>query len=347
MTRGQEQPIGEVHFGKPSGLRGAAEMTDGTLASASTTTIAHWNSSFVSNGKTYAYAMVGTSPMAKPAKASVIDTEIQPLAFKFSDGTVIHGTTVSSSIANSPIFLDTKFPTGTGQYGDIIQRANFAKYATTDAYHVQLALPHILPEIQVVVPKASGHIGKAKNGVTFGLIDFSFVTKTIAAMATNGKYNAQTLPIFATGNVFLYNQIDVLCCYLGYHDAAAKNGSTVTYIFTSYPSPGLFSAGFQDVAVLSHETAEWINDPFGTNVTRPWSTVQQPGYCFSDLIEVGDAIENFPNANFTVSLNGKTFHVQDVAFLSWFTGETPSSGAGGRYSYLAPAKLKKHAQFCD
>jgi hypothetical protein len=346
MTRGQEQPIGEVHFGRPSGTRAAAEMSGDTSASA-TLTISHWNGSFVSNGKTYNYAMVGTSPMAKPAKGTVIDTEIQPLAFKFSDGTVIHGSTVSSAIANSPIFLETNFPTGSGQYGDIIQRANFAKYATTDAYHVQLGLPTIRSEVQVVVPKASGQISKAKNGVTYGLIDYTFVTKTIAALATNGKYNPQTLPIFATGNVFMYNQIDVLCCYLGYHDATTKNGSTVTYIFTSYPSPGLFSAGFQDVAVLSHETAEWINDPFGMNVTRPWSMVQQPGYCFSDLIEVGDAIENFPNANFTVSLNGKTYHVQDVAFLSWFTGETPSSGAGGRYSYLAPAKLKKHAQFCN
>jgi hypothetical protein len=39
--------------------------------------------------------------------------------------------------------------------------------------------------------------------------------------------------------------------------------------------------------------------------------------------------------------------MQDLAFLSWFTGEVPSSGAGGRYSYLAPAKLKAHSKFCN
>jgi hypothetical protein len=343
MTRGQTQPIGEPRFATvPADTEALA-----AVAASSTTTIPHWSDSFPSGVQKYAYSMVGASPILQPSSRTVVNTEIQPVAFKFSNGVSIHGNAAASAIANSPLFVNTKFQTGTGQYGDVFQRANFAKYIGTKPYHVLLGLPSIRPEVVITVPSGSGSTYK-KAGVTYGLVDFAFVTKTMTNLVKAGKFNPTSLPIFAAGNVFEYQQISVLCCILGFHNATSPaTGQVVTYIYTSFPSSGLFSGGFADTAVLSHEVGEWMDDPFGTNQVRYWSTPQHPGYCFSNLLEVGDAIEEFSNATFTVTLNGKSYHLQDLAFFSWFTGTKPSVGAGGRYSYLSPAKLTAPAKFCQ
>jgi len=344
MTRGQTQPIGQPRFAHPAGDTANLEM----LQSSSTTTIPNWSDSFASGSQKFAYTMVGASPITHPSSTTVVDTELQPLAFKFANGIVIHGAPAASITANSPIFVNTKFQTGMGQYLDLFQRANFAKYIGSKPYHVRLGLPSIRSEITIVVPKASGETAKSKSGVTYGLIDFSFISKTIISLIKAGKFNPTTLPIFVAGNIFEYNQIDVLCCILGYHDVTSPApGQLQTYIYTSFPTAGLFNQGFADVAVLSHEVGEWMDDPFGTNQVRSWSVPQHPGICFSNLLEVGDAIEYFPDPTFPVTLNGKQYHMQDLAFFSWFTGQTPSIGAGGRYSYLSPAKLKTHAKFCN
>jgi hypothetical protein len=349
MTRGQTQPIGQPRFVNPPADAETMSILKGSaIGAAAATTIPFWSNSFAAGTKRYAYSMVGASPISHPSTTTTINTELQPVAFKFANGVVVHGGAAALKVANSPIFVNTKFQTGTGQYADLFQRANFAKYIGTKPYHVKLGLPSIRSEIVVAVPKASGKTYKSKAGVPYGTVDFTWLTQTMTNLVKAGKFNPSSLPIFVTGDVFEYQGNEVLCCILGYHNATTPAaGQIVTYIYTSYPTSGLFLSGFADTAVLSHEVAEWMDDPFGTNVVRPWSTPQHPGYCFSNLLEVGDAIEYFSNANFTVNLNGSTYHIQDLAFLSWFTGETPSSGAGGRYSYLSPAKLKAHAQFCD
>ncbi len=60
------------------------------------------------------------------------------------------------------------------------------------------------------------------------------------------------------------------CCVLGFHSfdfepGIPENGNlTRAYMmdYSSWISPGLFGAGFQDVTALSHEVAETFNDPF-------------------------------------------------------------------------------------
>ena len=76
---------------------------------------------------------------------------------------------------------------------------------------------------------------------------------------------------------------------------------------------------------LSHEIAEWCNDPFGSNVVPPWEVL--PEYPCNALLEVGD-----PVVGVAFSENG--YHLQDEAFLSWFARQVPSVGMGGRYTYL-------------
>ena len=83
-----------------------------------------------------------------------------------------------------------------------------------------------------------------------------------------------------------------------------------------------------DIAAASHEVNEWINDPFGVNQTPPWGNIGQVGGCQNDL-EVGDPLSGtlmpaFPS-------NGFTYHLQELAFFSWFYGVTGLS-AGGKDS---------------
>ena len=345
-AQGQDSVIGKPIFA----VRPAEPVAAEAALSASTRTVNHWTSSFPSKGtpSSYSYSMVGANPFTNPASTTTINTEIQPIIFKFANGNSISGTAAAVALANSPIFVKTTFPAGSGQYADVFQRANFAKPIGGKPYHVLLGLPSIRHALTINVPKGSGTTRKTASGVLYGLVNFDFITRTIASLAQSGGYNPTSLPIFVAGNVFEYEQMISICCVLGYHDVLTPaSGQLLTYIYTSYPSAGLFTGGFADTAVVSHEVAEWMDDPFGTNVVAPWGLPQNPKTCISNMLEVGDAIEAFSNATFTASLNGKTYHLQDEAFFSWFARQSPSIGAGGRYSYVQPAKLTKPAPACN
>ena len=79
-----------------------------------------------------------------------------------------------------------------------------------------------------------------------------------------------------------------------------------------------------------------MDDPFLNNVVPQWV---QPGtgQCFSNLLEVGDPVEALPTPGFAVVVRHeherRTYHVTDVAGLSWFAHDVPSTELGGAYSY--------------
>jgi len=79
---------------------------------------------------------------------------------------------------------------------------------------------------------------------------------------------------------------------------------------------------------MSHEVAEWMNDPFGNNPTKPWGNIGQVSGCQNNL-EVGDPLTG---TGITDTLNGKTYHLQELAFFSWFYHSSPSLGANGWFS---------------
>jgi hypothetical protein len=123
--------------------------------------------------------------------------------------------------------------------------------------------------------------------------------------------------------------------FLGFHFAFTPSGQSVpqTLIFTGVFTPNVVTApAHSDVYVLSHEVAEWINDPYLGNVVPQW-TDPASGACFSNLLEVGDPVEFLPNDGFEVTTRGRTYHVTDVAGLSWFAHDIPSRELGGAYSY--------------
>ena len=69
-----------------------------------------------------------------------------------------------------------------------------------------------------------------------------------------------------------------------------------TYAFGAYTQPGTFFPGpdgayfLQDIHALSHELAEWADDPFVNNYVNPWLTPTAPQYGCTDVLETGDPV---------------------------------------------------------
>jgi hypothetical protein len=157
------------------------------------------------------------------------------------------------------------------------------------------------------------------------------------------------VPIFVTQNVFADQA-------LGYHDAFSvsnKDGSETlqTLIYSSWLDVNLVGELLGDVSTLTHEVAEWMDDPFVNNFAPVWAFPPRNEVCSENpFLEVGDPIGNGPDAdafpNFRVSLNGFTYHVQNLAMVPWFAHEVPSSARNGDYSFPDPTQLRTPAVEC-
>lgn len=302
------------------------------------TTIPNWTSSFTYSGAAYAFTMVGTDPAAGAA-ATTVPVVIVPLNFVFSNGVNLDGASKLTLTTQSPIFQAAAFDSGKTQFGDAMQRATFWNYAGTKAapnWHVLLGQPAIAPEQTLVVPQDQGsEFTGSVSGAPIGLVEYQWFSTHIQNLLGSMHISANTIPIFLTYNVFLYQKSTANCCIIGYHGATASAGGNgvqqvQTYIWASYSDPGIFSVPIEDINALSHEVAEWLNDPLVGNVVPAWSVPSEPQYGCSNVLEVGDPLVGVA---YKVNLNGTAYHPQDVAFLPWFA-RSASASIGGRYTYL-------------
>ena len=70
-----------------------------------------------------------------------------------------------------------------------------------------------------------------------------------------------------------------------------------------------------------------MDDPFGINPTPLWgNTGQVQGACQGNL-EVGDPLTGTDVPDVTMP-NGYTYHLQELAFFSWFFGAPPTAVHG-------------------
>jgi hypothetical protein len=126
------------------------------------------------------------------------------------------------------------------------------------------------------------------------------------------------------------------CCILGYHASQGAPVATAkTWIYAAYAEPGTFGGsqtglGFVDVVHLSHEVAEWLNDPFvgafpGLNIIPPAIPSVTPGAGGGCIInfETGDPLEGGP-FTFAKTTNSTTYHLQDEVLLPWYLHDSPS-----------------------
>jgi len=299
-----------------------------------------WSSTFKVGTTTFKFTMVGTNPAAGSATTS-IPVVIVPIRLKFANGTVLSPVanacgdtqTPVARTMNSPIFKNMTFKpggtnVGTTQYIDAFQRANFWHTVSVSApnYHVLLGPVTVKAVQTITVPAASGATA-AGPCAKIGEVNINFFDSKAQGLITSLAIPATSLPLFVDYNSFLFSGTPSNCCILGYHSA---NSANHTYAFAAYSDPGIFGVPIQDIHALSHEIGEWLDDPFGNNLTPPWGHVGQVSGCQNNL-EVGDPVTG---KAFTAILNGFTYHPEDLVFLSWFALQKPSTAVNGQYTFL-------------
>jgi hypothetical protein len=258
----------------------------------------------------------------------------------------------ASLVQFSPIFENAAFTmnganVGTTQYVDAFQRANFWAVLAGSNYHTLLNLS-VGPSVTVPSALTSPGITTGSGCATLGVLSLTPFDRWVRngllpALTSAGIINPGTLPVLILSNV-VFSQSNPpnlgTCCVLGYHGAT---GSPVqTYSVAEFDSSGQFG-NTSDTAILSHEIGEWVDDPLGSNGTPAWGNVGQVTGCQGNL-EVGDPLSDtlFPSVTMP---NGFTYHLQELAFFSWFFNAdgSASAGAGGKFSnngtFSGPAKV--------
>jgi hypothetical protein len=299
-------------------------------------------------GKHLPFNIVGTNP-ANGAASTIIPTVIVPIkvVYKLASGSIsLDGTNVEPAVGNSPIFLSSDYTVGrtdlgVTQYGDALQRGEFQHIpGFSPNYHVLLGTPTIAPTVTITVTSAAqGNLYRLRSGGLVGVVAEGFFDGQLNALTT--QYTAKMLPIFLTDNVFEgFDGTINTCCILGYHNSQGPPATTAkTWIFAAYTEPGTFVNNvILDVQPLSHEVAEWLNDPFVgalalgfLNFIPPAILPGQGGACIINF-ETGDPLEA-PPAVFTQVTNGTTYHLQDEVFLPWYLHTTPSFSVNGWYTF--------------
>jgi len=255
------------------------------------------------------------------------------------------------------------------QLQDATMRAQFNKTGASN-YHLILH-PNVLPAVTINVPNNQGVLLKSGRGVVFADINISWWAAQIQNLETQA--DPTHLPIYLTENVLLHIGQNVFnCCVIGFHGTRAVgygggsnnsngNAKVQTFAWASWVQPGIYARpdggrdwALQDIHALSHEIAEWADDPFVNNSVEPWLTPTAPQYGCSGILETGDPVvaigfamgtntlEQGPNPDGTQSADGY-YHPEDEVFLPWFmrlapnnVSEPTQSGSAniGRYTLM-------------
>ena len=338
----EQLPAEAGMYGRMAGL---GPVQSNALAPASTG-LTFFTASFNSLGTSLRlpFNIVGTNPANGPA-VTTIPTVIVPInvVYQTAGGIALDGTNVAAAVQNSPIFLASDYSAGgtdlgVTQFGDALQRAEFWQLpGFSTNYHVLLGTPMVAPAVTILVTSATqGNLYRTNTGTFIGVIRSSYFDAQLNALLAN--YSANTLPIFLTDNVYEGSNGTISpCCILGYHSSQGPPASTAkTWIYASYAESGTFQNDVVlDVQALSHEVAEWLNDPFVgafafgfLNIIPP--AILQNGNCIPNF-ETGDPLEAPPVA-FTQVTNGTVYHLQDEVFLPWYLHTTPSFSVNGWYT---------------
>jgi hypothetical protein len=335
-----------------------------------------WSSSVdPSNGVTYGYNMVGANPYACSGSAcsTTIPTDIIPINVNVA-GRSFNGTDVVGPIVASPMFAANDYSTtprstsaaggftaggalSSGNVGvqlqDATMRSQFNQTGSS-SYHLILGTPVVHPAITIDVPANHGTLRQSARNVVFADVNITWWASQLQNIITSQSYMDPThLPIFVTNGVMLYTGSNPLnCCVIGFHGAAkvpgngggAINGNgnqpVQTYAWNSWITPGIFNPNsgwaLQDIHAISHEIAEWADDPFINNTVEPWLTPTAPQYGCTSSLETGDPVvgigfsmgnntfEQGPAPNGLQIADG-TYHPEDEALLPWFMRTSPNT----------------------
>jgi hypothetical protein len=220
--------------------------------------------------------------------------------------------TVIYNTARSPMFVNSNWTLGSEsltdrEYIDAYQKASLWGLGTSSegSYHVYLMKPTVLPTVTLTCgsPNCTVTTNPITGQGTVGLVDINLMDSTIQnAINSNASITPGAFPIALTYDVFLTSGG---CCIGGYHSAYGGIGSQ-TYAHTTWIDPLSCGIGCQfseDTAAFSHETGEWVEDPYVNNRG-----------C-GGLLEVGDPLVE---EDYIQTIGGFNYHVQDLVFFQYF-----------------------------
>lgn len=317
--------------------------------------VPHFSGSFESQEKVYPFTMVGTKPQSNAT--TQIPVQIIPISLFFEEFVDEHGSpivldpgAIVPRVQASPNFHDAQYATGTTQFADAVQRAQFDAIATKD-WHTFLKAPKILKPLRIAVPRGDARVYRnPSTGVVYAIVDTDFFLSQLNTMIQMANLSPDALAIALTSNVFLAPQKDIKkCCVLGFHTSfdvgeMAQIRFVQTFIWASWVDQGILGPGLADVTPMSHEISEWMNNPFGTNAVPAWQVPNSTG-CQSNL-ETGDPLALMPDAGYPVLIDGFTYHPQNQVLMQWFQRGATSDAFEGAFSFPDQSIMTSPSQAC-
>ena len=292
------------------------------------------------------FTMVGTDPSIPGAGTTNVPVIIVPISLNFGGQALITPDSVPcddsssaiSRVVNSPIFTLNDWPDGSinlghTQFGDAFQRANFWSLVSDRSpdYHVMLQPISTLPTLNVDVPPVPGANFFPSffcPSQPYGQVPIEIMDSVVSSLVVSQHITPDTLLILVTyDTVFLPPQGGV---FVGYHSIQGNQ----TYIVSSYVDDGFsFTSGYAgtyDTAILSHEIGEWMDNPLGLNQVPAWGGFGIQQTC-DDRLEVGDPLTGKAYV-FSDPATRFPYHLQELAYFSWFSRNIPSLSIYQRYS---------------
>ena len=325
-------------------------MRDGRIFS-----VPHFSGSFESQGKAYPFTIVGKKPQSNattkvPVQIIPISLFFEEFADEKGDPIVLDPDPIVPRVKASPNFHDAPYATGTTQFADAVQRAQFNAIAGKD-WHTLLGGPQIMKSLRIAVPRGDARVYRnPSTGVVYAIVDTDFFLSQLNTVIQMANLSPDALAIALTSNVFLAPQKDIKkCCVLGFHTSfdvgeMAQIKFIQTFIWASWVDQGILGPTLADVTPMSHEISEWMNNPFGSNAVPAWQVPNSTG-CQSNL-ETGDPLALMPNAAFPVSIEGFTYHPQNQVLMQWFQRGTTSDAFEGAFSFPDQSIMTGPSQAC-
>ncbi len=313
---------------------------------------------------TYTGMIVGTSPTGSKVTTTV-PAVLVPVILKIKQGGITYTFSPASGdsgclgslnafslMRESPLFQNANFTfngvnVGDTQYADAFLRGEFWSYVKSSSYHLLLSSTTSTALTISVNAGTSGNstaevynlsgsqcgtnTGNTNPKGKLGVININTIDSLLQNYISANGLNAGQFPFFVLYNSVMSegaaNNLND-CCVLGYHNSLGNPGQTYGIAEFEGRDQTVFS-GVSDVSAASHEVNEWVNDPNGSNPTPSWGNIGQVSGCQSNF-EVGDPLSGTLIPTVTMS-NGFAYHLQELAYFSWFYGGT-SLGTGGKYS---------------
>ena len=331
-------------------------------------------------GKDYPYTVIGGDP--GKGETTAIPTVLVPITLTIEapmDATgkkaVLDASPDAAEVIHSPIFATYAFASGKTQYTDAMMRTDFYKEAAKD-WHTLLDRPKVVP-LQIDVPVGMGYVLTSKKARRMlAMVDVLFMQQQIFSQLPKEEMSAGKLVIAVTKDVTYYTSADATeCCSWGTHGVDTTQGLRQPFVLGSFLDPHTVAED-NDVQPLTQQLAQWVRDPLHEPALRMRHGMIAPGNVFPGWMRVpAESLTELPRENsgcgetriavplflndptdinwkntvpaskaYIANMGGMSYHLQNVALLSWYTGSTSPNSY--RYSFPDANALRGPAKPC-